>query len=154
MLGHQADEREYSAAAAIIEDLGILSIRLMTNNPAKIDHLEQLGVSILELPLFSTVTQDNAAYLTTKIQRMRHPLAMPVYTNGHHHDLHGNHESHPYEAHATDHSDIQHRVAALRAHHHHAQYGVPFVTLSYAQTLDGTIGSRRGWPLRISGAIP
>ena len=52
MLGHQADEREYSAAAAIIEDLGILSIRLMTNNPAKIDHLEQLGVSILErLPL-------------------------------------------------------------------------------------------------------
>src|SRR5262249_41214747 len=87
MLGHQADEREYGAAAAMLNDLGVISIRLMTNNPAKIDQLEQLGVKIDErLPLASTVTQDNAAYLATKIQRMRHLLTLPLYTNGHHHE--------------------------------------------------------------------
>jgi 3,4-dihydroxy 2-butanone 4-phosphate synthase/GTP cyclohydrolase II len=86
LLGHQADEREYSAAAAILNDLGITSIRLMTNNPAKIDQLEKLGIDIDErMPMPSTVTQDNAAYLATKIQRMRHLLALPLHSNGHSH---------------------------------------------------------------------
>jgi 3,4-dihydroxy 2-butanone 4-phosphate synthase/GTP cyclohydrolase II len=142
MLGHQADEREYSAAAAILVDLGIDSIRLMTNNPAKIDHLEQLGIKIDErLPLSSTVTQDNAAYLATKIQRMRHLLTLPLYTNGHNH------------AHHEVKSSIAHKLAALqyRAKAYHIQHRRPYITLSYAQTLDGTIGAMDGSQLHISG---
>ncbi|MCC6456429.1 MAG: GTP cyclohydrolase II [Caldilineaceae bacterium] len=150
MLGHQADEREYSAAAAILSDLGILSIRLMTNNPTKIDHLADLGIAIIErLPLSSTVTHDNAAYLATKVERMRHLLTLPVrppaYTNGHAHiDDH---------AHKVSGAEVERQLAALghRALEHYAQRRQPFVTLSYAQTLDGTIGTAVGDPLRISG---
>ena len=141
MLGHQADEREYSAAAAILADLGILSIRLMTNNPAKLDHLAQLGVTINERhPLSSTVTRDNAAYLATKIQRMRHMLTLPLYTNGHSH------------AHTPAQSEIDYRLADLhtRATRHYAECGQPWITLSYAQTLDGTLGAAQGGPLAIS----
>lgn len=142
MLGHQADEREYSAAAAILADLGVASIRLMTNNPAKIDHLEQLGIKIEErLPLASTVTQDNAAYLATKIQRMRHLLTLPLYTNGHSH------------THDQQKAAVEDQLATLQflAHDHHAQKGQPYVTLTYAQTLDGTIGAAHGGQLHISG---
>jgi GTP cyclohydrolase II len=145
MLGHQADEREYSAAAAILHDLEVNSIRLMTNNPAKIDHLTQLGVTIEErLPLVSTVTHDNAAYLATKVRRMRHLLTLPPtaadsYTNGH--------------AHASTATTHVHHLAALydKALAHHAAHRQPYITLSYAQTLDGTIGLANGGPLRISG---
>ena len=145
MLGHQADEREYSAAAAILHDLEINSIRLMTNNPAKIDHLTELGVTVGErLPLVSTVTHDNAAYLATKVQRMHHLLALPLpaadaYTNGH--------------AHGSTAMTHAHHLAALydKALAHYAAHGQPYITLSYAQTLDGTIGSANGSPLRISG---
>jgi 3,4-dihydroxy 2-butanone 4-phosphate synthase/GTP cyclohydrolase II len=142
MLGHQADEREYSAAAAILKDLGVLSIRLMTNNPAKIDHLERLGVAIRErMPLAATVTHDNAAYLATKIQRMRHLLTLPAYTNGHH-------------AHDKPKLEVDALLATLheRTSHFLENTGRPHITLSYAQTLDGTIGTLDGGPLRISGA--
>lgn len=141
MLGHQADEREYSAAAAMLVDLGIRSIRLMTNNPAKIDHLEQLGIGIhSRMPLTSTVTQDNAAYLATKIQRMRHLLTLPIYTNGNGH----NHE--PVK------SPIDVQLANLKQSvQRHTRHDQPFITLSYAQTLDGTIGTVNEGQLHISG---
>src|SRR5512147_461632 len=42
LLGHQADERDYSVAAHILDDLGVRSIRLMTNNPVKIQRLREL----------------------------------------------------------------------------------------------------------------
>ncbi len=141
MLGHQADEREYSAAAAILVDLGVRSVRLMTNNPAKIDQLEQFGIIIEErLPIESTVTQDNAAYLATKIQRMRHLLTLPVYTNGHIHDA------------AKPAIERQLTTLQLQARAHYAQFGQPHITLSYAQTLDGTIGATNGGQLHISGS--
>jgi len=47
-LGHQADERDYSAAACILADLGVRSVRLMTNNPTKIEGLRALGVRIVD----------------------------------------------------------------------------------------------------------
>ncbi|MEZ4558426.1 MAG: GTP cyclohydrolase II RibA [Caldilineaceae bacterium] len=50
MLGHQADEREYWAAAGILEDLGVTHVRLLTNNPAKIEHLRALGVDVYGCP--------------------------------------------------------------------------------------------------------
>ena len=74
-LGHAADARDYSMAAAILADLGIRSVRLMTNNPEKIHELQKLGVRVVErVALEGTVNADNAAYLLTKAQRMNHLL--------------------------------------------------------------------------------
>lgn len=75
MLGHQADERDYTVAAKMLADLEVLSIRLITNNPAKIEHLQELGVIVKErVPIQPTVYADNAAYLLTKAERMNHQL--------------------------------------------------------------------------------
>lgn len=75
LLGHQADERDYTMAARILENLDVKSIRLITNNPLKIEHLRKLGVPVTErVPLQPTVTQDNAGYLSTKVRRMNHLL--------------------------------------------------------------------------------
>lgn len=141
MLGHQADERNYESAAAILADLGISSIRLMTNNPTKIDHLVALGVQIDErVPVHVTVTSDNALYLATKVERMHHLLSLPEKTQ--------------YSAGQDVVSGLRDRLAALRtrAEEHHARTGRPFVTLSYAQTLNGTIGGAGKTPISISGS--
>lgn len=74
-LGHEADSRDYTIAACILKDLGVRSVRLLTNNPEKIASLEELGVPVTErVPLESTVYADNAYYLFTKAQRMHHLL--------------------------------------------------------------------------------
>jgi GTP cyclohydrolase II len=74
-LGHAADARDYSMAGAILVDLGVRSVRLMTNNPDKIQVLQKLGVRVAErVALEATVYPDNAAYLLTKAQRMNHLL--------------------------------------------------------------------------------
>ena len=74
-LGHQPDERDYSVAAEILADLNVRSIRLLTNNPDKIQHLRSLGVEVqARVPLETTVHDDNAHYLFTKVQRMHHLL--------------------------------------------------------------------------------
>lgn len=79
-LGHQADERDYKVAAGILKDLNIYSIRLMTNNPRKIDHLEALGISVVQrVPMDSTVHADNARYLLTKAQRMNHLFKLDTF---------------------------------------------------------------------------
>ena len=75
MLGHQADERDYTVAARILEDLGIHSLRLLTNNPAKIDHLKELGMAVTErVPVEPTIYAENADYIFTKVTRMHHLL--------------------------------------------------------------------------------
>jgi 3,4-dihydroxy 2-butanone 4-phosphate synthase/GTP cyclohydrolase II len=51
----------------------VRSIQLITNNPAKIEHLEELGVRVTQrVPLEPTIYDDNAAYLFTKMVRMDH----------------------------------------------------------------------------------
>ncbi len=75
MLGHQADEREYDIAAAMLADLGVRSIRLLTNNPDKVESLRALGVDVRErVPIQAPVRPENAFYLSTKAIRMRHQL--------------------------------------------------------------------------------
>ena len=82
ILGHLADEREYNLAARILEDLGIKSIRLMTNNPTKIDALESEGIKVNErVELVSTVNPENARYLQTKAERMNHILSVNQGSN-------------------------------------------------------------------------
>ncbi|HSR47010.1 MAG TPA: GTP cyclohydrolase II [Anaerolineales bacterium] len=72
-LGHQADERDYGAAARILRHLGPKSIRLLTNNPHKIDSLRALGIEVVgRIPLLIDSTGENKAYLETKRNRMNH----------------------------------------------------------------------------------
>ncbi|HEX7974458.1 MAG TPA: GTP cyclohydrolase II [Anaerolineales bacterium] len=82
LLGHQADERDYTAAVRILEDLGVQSVRLLTNNPNKIERLTSLGVQVDQrVPIEPTVCADNVEYLFTKVQRMNHLLnlgAIPI----------------------------------------------------------------------------
>lgn len=75
MLGHAADGRDYSLAALILEDLGVSSVRLITNNPAKIDALRGAGIAVAErVSVEIPANTDNAGYLLTKAQRMNHLL--------------------------------------------------------------------------------
>lgn len=84
-LGHQADERDYSIAACILQDLHVLSVRLLTNNPVKINGLTVLGIQVNErVRVEPTVNPENARYLLTKIQRMNHllnPEILQIYSN-------------------------------------------------------------------------
>lgn len=75
-LGHLADEREYDVAAAILNALQVRSIQLLTNNPAKISALDELGIQVrARLPLEIDANQDNAHYLHTKVIKMAHLLS-------------------------------------------------------------------------------
>lgn len=77
LLGHQADEREYTVAAEMLHDLGVKSIQLLTNNPEKIAALAALGISVLgRISLTPDVNPENARYLHTKVVRMNHLLSL------------------------------------------------------------------------------
>ncbi len=77
-LGHLADEREYSVAALILENLKINSIELLTNNPDKIDGLIKLGINVAgRIPVESVANDDNVGYLKTKAKKMAHLLFEP-----------------------------------------------------------------------------
>jgi 3,4-dihydroxy 2-butanone 4-phosphate synthase/GTP cyclohydrolase II len=74
-LGFAADSRDYEVAAAILEALGVQSIRLLSNNPAKRAGLESRGVRVVELvPLSIVPTDHNRGYLTTKMTKLGHLL--------------------------------------------------------------------------------
>ncbi|KAB1657059.1 GTP cyclohydrolase II [Pseudoclavibacter sp. CFCC 13796] len=74
-LGHADDEREYGAAVAILGDLGIDHVRLLTNNPLKRTDLEQHGITVTDqVPLVVGETEFNQGYLETKRDRMGHIL--------------------------------------------------------------------------------
>jgi 3,4-dihydroxy 2-butanone 4-phosphate synthase/GTP cyclohydrolase II len=69
------DARDYTAASAILDDLGIHRVRLLTNNPEKVRQLEAHGIRVSErLPLVVGVGSGNAAYLETKRTRMGHSI--------------------------------------------------------------------------------
>lgn len=77
LLGHQADERDYTIAARIIEYLAIHSVHLLTNNPEKIEALQALGITVSgREALTPTIHKDNAHYLETKVRRMGHLFEM------------------------------------------------------------------------------
>ncbi len=75
LLGFPADLRSYKCAACMLRVLGIKSIHLMTNNPAKIEQLEAYGVRVTKrIPLEVPAKATNLRYLLTKKERMRHML--------------------------------------------------------------------------------
>ncbi len=75
MLGHGADERRYWLAAAILNDLGVQSVKLLTNNPEKIRALTAEGVPVVaRVPIEAGLNSENESYLFTKATRMDHLL--------------------------------------------------------------------------------
>jgi 3,4-dihydroxy 2-butanone 4-phosphate synthase/GTP cyclohydrolase II len=77
-LGHLADEREYNIAALMLENLQIKSIKLMTNNPQKMDDMKKLGINVAgRIPVESVAHKDNVGYLKTKAKKMAHMLFEP-----------------------------------------------------------------------------
>ena len=74
-LGFADDARSYEVAAAILRDLGAMKVRLMTNNPQKVEGLERGGIEVTErVPLVVPQTRDAAAYLAVKAKRMGHEV--------------------------------------------------------------------------------
>ena len=75
LLGLPDDARQYDAAAAMLQHLGVRTVRLMTNNPAKVDGLRDLGVDIVgREPVVTPTNEWSAGYLETKRERMGHEL--------------------------------------------------------------------------------
>jgi GTP cyclohydrolase II len=79
-LGFKADLRDFSLAAAILHDLCIPRVRLLTNNPRKAHALEDGGIEIVErLPCDVGPTAHSLAYLRTKKQKMGHTLSLEAH---------------------------------------------------------------------------
>src|SRR5882672_6645117 len=74
-LGFRDDERDYSVAAHMLASLNVCSIRLMTNNPRKIQELEKLGIKVAgRIPHVIPATEWNRFYLETKATRSGHQI--------------------------------------------------------------------------------
>ena len=77
-LGHPGDRRDYGVGMQILTDLGISSMRLLTNNPEKRAGLEGYGLEIVErVPLITAPTSENLRYLDAKQHKLGHDLALP-----------------------------------------------------------------------------
>ena len=153
MLGHQPDLRDYRVAAEMLRDLGIIALRLLTNNPDKIAGLERCGLTVVErVPLETAVHAENAHYLDTKVRRMRHLLrvtsdelrvtSLDAATTTLPTSLNGSERVTRHASRVTS-DELLDELPS--------RPGRPFVTLSYAQSLDGSIAARRGATTPISG---
>jgi GTP cyclohydrolase II len=75
LLGFRDDERDYTVAAEMLQALGVESVRIMTNNPAKVGGLIEHGIPITgRIPVETEVNPHNAGYLDTKRRRSGHWL--------------------------------------------------------------------------------
>ena len=79
-LGFQPDMRDYGIGNQILAELGLTTIRILTNNPKKITGIEGFGLEVVEqVPIETTPNEQNARYLATKRDKLGHKL--------HHQDL-------------------------------------------------------------------
>jgi 3,4-dihydroxy 2-butanone 4-phosphate synthase/GTP cyclohydrolase II len=76
-LGFKADQRDYGIGAQILRDLGVRSMRLLTNNPRKFVGLEGYGLSVVEsVPIEIEPSEHTRAYLKTKKEKLGHKLSV------------------------------------------------------------------------------
>ncbi len=76
-LGFPADSREYGIGSQILVDLGVTTMRLMTNNPAKYGGIEGYGLEIVQrVPVQIEPTTENIAYLRAKQEKLGHLLEL------------------------------------------------------------------------------
>ncbi|XP_050204407.1 monofunctional riboflavin biosynthesis protein RIBA 3, chloroplastic [Mercurialis annua] len=72
-LGLSVDAREYGIGAQILRDIGVRTMRLMTNNPAKFTGLKGYGLAVIgRVPVLTAITEENKKYLETKRTKMGH----------------------------------------------------------------------------------
>ncbi len=73
LLGHNPDQRSYEMVKTILDDLGIKSIKILTNNPSKVSDIAKLGIDIVErIPLIAKPNEHNKKYLETKKNKFKH----------------------------------------------------------------------------------
>ncbi|TMN22807.1 bifunctional 3,4-dihydroxy-2-butanone-4-phosphate synthase/GTP cyclohydrolase II [Lentibacillus cibarius] len=74
-LGFAPDMRDYAISAQILTDLGVTQVKLLTNNPQKLDELQSYGIQVEKrIPLETDVRQENEHYIYTKVHKMGHLL--------------------------------------------------------------------------------
>lgn len=73
-LGFNAEMRRYEGAVEILENLGVKEIKLMTNNPAKVEDLEKAGFVVKQIGHSAEPNEENKNYLRTKASKMNHKL--------------------------------------------------------------------------------
>ena len=162
LLGHQADERDYTAAALILQELGVGSVRMLTNNPAKIEGLAGLGIAVRErIPLQMPSNPESHAYLEAKVARMRHIIKLNGQSQA---EIKGESEEEEQltpglaEAYRPQLDGLRARMQSHLGGAEREKRGKnaslldprPFVTLSYAQSLDGCLTASQGTPFAIS----
>ena len=75
MVGFAADERDFTLCADMFKLLGVNEVRLLTNNPKKVEILTEAGINIIErVPLIVGRNPNNEHYLDTKAEKMGHLL--------------------------------------------------------------------------------
>jgi 3,4-dihydroxy 2-butanone 4-phosphate synthase/GTP cyclohydrolase II len=132
-LGHQADERDYGIAARILKDLEVVSIRLITNNPHKQEELKGHGIAVEErIPIEVGQHADNLGYLRSKAEKMAHWLTFR--------------ERVPELSNLSFIEPLLDQLSLARTD----TAGGPFVTLAYAQSLDGSIAMDTRAPYALS----
>ncbi len=120
-LGHEGDERSYEVAAHILKELHIKSLRLLTNNPKKIEALNQYHLNVTSrVPIKGSIHHHNAFYLLTKKQKMHHFFE------------------------EEDLKELYEKCSSF------LEKKKPLVTLAYAQSLDGSISFHRKKRLMLS----
>ncbi|MGB3588500.1 MAG: GTP cyclohydrolase II [Tunicatimonas sp.] len=84
-LGFEIDARDYDIAIRMLKDLKVKSIKLMTNNPEKVDSFISSGIRLVDrIPLEITPRQENYGYLKTKQKLMGHMIDLSADNNNHH----------------------------------------------------------------------
>lgn len=138
-LGLPVDGRDYAPAVSVLRYLGIEQVRLLTNNPLKQRAVEQKGIRVVErVPLEATPNPMNLSYLRTKATRMGHFLSLDGQKG-----KQASVEEPGSEA-DWDASKWEFSPSEMTE-------GRPYVTVHYAQTIDGRIATRTGDSQWISG---
>ncbi|MBI5227383.1 GTP cyclohydrolase II [Candidatus Micrarchaeota archaeon] len=74
-LGFESDLRDYNSAADILKQFGITTVEIITNNPKKIEYLENNGITVAKrIPIITKSNKHNKKYLKTKKEKMEHML--------------------------------------------------------------------------------